>query len=79
MPFAVGLISHEVAHVKYLQTTGEFDDVTGCEILKWETLRNRFACVDLKNIIKLVHIVPRFKESAAEEDGSFFVNDKFLF
>lgn len=75
----LGEDKHEVAFVKYLKTTGEHDGVTGCEIFKWETLRNRYGCVDINNIIKVVHVVPGFKNSSSLEEDIFYNVDKFLF
>lgn len=69
---------HQVVYVKYLQTTGKECSTTKCEIFKWERSVDLFACIDISNIIEVVHMVPGFKRDTSATDTIFYKND-FLF
>lgn len=73
--FSEGKLTHQVAFVKYLVSTGKTDPVTGAEVFTWEKAINLYACIDLENIIKVVHIIPGFKRNTAEKDSVFYLNE----
>jgi len=70
--------NHEVAFVEYLKYSGKIDKETGCLKYTWESIGKRYKIAELKNIMKVVHVLPIFKENSDSTVDEFLIN-RFLF
>lgn len=64
--------------MEYLKSTGAKDPTLKCEVFQWERISNRFSIVDISNIIKIVNMLPLFKNNCNLDNDSHLLN-KFIF
>lgn len=53
------------------------DNLLKCQKYIWESLPRRYKIINLSNIVKIVHVVPRFKpmDDGGHPSGEFYLNE----
>lgn len=67
-----------MAFVEYLKSKGITDDETKCEIFEWEKIANRFSIIDISNILKIVSMLPLYKNNYSDHYDEHLLN-RFIF
>jgi len=64
-----------VAYLEYLKYSGKVDKDTGSLKYAWESIGKRYKFAALKNVIKVVHVLPIFKEDSDRLSEEFLINN----
>lgn len=71
------LTERSAAYVAYFQAENTKDTITSCTKMKWESPSRLYFLVELSNILRIVHVVPFYKN--LELDPDQFLLNEYLF
>jgi len=60
--------------VEYLKYSGKVDKDTGCMKFTWESIGKRFKIAEIKNILKIVNVLPIFRDNSDRMSDEFLLN-----